>query len=92
MALPVIASSVGPLAENIITPPGVPDELRTGWEVPPGDAEALAEAIAAALALDAEAHRALAARARQFAEYTFSSQRAAAATLEIYASLLEASR
>ena len=36
------------------------------------------------------AYRAHAARARQFAEYMFSPHRAAAATLEIYASLLEA--
>ena len=47
-------------------------------------------AIATALALDADAYRAHAARARQFAEYMFSPQRAAAATLEVYASLLEA--
>jgi glycosyltransferase involved in cell wall biosynthesis len=89
MARPVIASSVGPLPENMLTPPRMPDELRTGWEVPPGDADALAQAISAAINLDADAYRAHAARARQFAEYMFSPQRAAAATLEVYASLLE---
>jgi glycosyltransferase involved in cell wall biosynthesis len=92
MARPVIASSIGPLAENMLTPPRIADELRTGWETPPGDTAALAQAISDALALDAEAYRALAARARQFAEYMFSPQRAAAATLEIYASLLESDR
>jgi glycosyltransferase involved in cell wall biosynthesis len=90
MARPVIASSVGPLPENMLTPPRMAEELRTGWEAPPGNAAELASAIAAALALDADAYRAHAARARQFAEYMFSPQRAAAATLEIYASLLEA--
>jgi glycosyltransferase involved in cell wall biosynthesis len=90
MAKPVIASSIGPLAENMITPPRMPDELRTGWQVTPGDPAELSHAIEAALALDADAYRAHAARARQFAEYAFSPHRAAAATLEIYVSLLEA--
>ena len=90
MARPVIATSVGPLPEKMLTPPRMADELRTGWEVPPGDPAELARAIADALALDADAYRAHASRARQFAEYMFSPQRAAAATLEIYASLLDA--
>jgi glycosyltransferase involved in cell wall biosynthesis len=90
MAKPVIASSVGPLPENMMAPPRVSDELRTGWEVAPGDPAELAQAISVALALDADGYRIHAARARQFAEYMFSSNRAAAATLEIYASLLEA--
>ena len=92
MARPVIASSVGPLAEDMMTPPRMPDELRTGWEVKPGDPAELAQAIEAALALNADDYRAHAARARQFAEYTFSPNRAAAAALEIYLSLLEAER
>lgn len=89
MARPVVTTSVGPLPENILTPPRIADELRTGWEVTPGNAVELAAAIETALALDASDYRALAARARQFAEYMFSPQRAAAATLEIYVSLLE---
>src|SRR5882724_2238838 len=90
MARPVIASSIGPLAENMITPPRMPDELRTGWQVTPGDPAELAHAIETALKLDADDYRAHSARARQFAEYAFSPYRAAAATLEIYLSLLEA--
>jgi glycosyltransferase involved in cell wall biosynthesis len=89
MARPVVASSIGPLPENILTPPRMAEDLRTGWEVEPGNAAELAEGISSALALDAMAYRALAARSRQFAEYMFSPHRAAAATLEIYASLLE---
>jgi glycosyltransferase involved in cell wall biosynthesis len=89
MARPVVASAIGPLPENMLTPPRITANLRTGWEVAPGSAEQLAEALSTALALDAAAYRALAARARQFAEYMFSPQRAAAATLEIYAALLE---
>jgi glycosyltransferase involved in cell wall biosynthesis len=89
MGRPVIASSVGTLPEKMVTPPGMPEVLRTGWAVEPGDPGALANAIETAFALDADEFRACAARAREFAEYTFSPQRAAAAMLEIYASLLE---
>jgi glycosyltransferase involved in cell wall biosynthesis len=92
MARPVIATTVGPLPENMLAPPRIADELRTGWEIPPANPTALARAIADALALDAAEYRALAARARAFAEYMFSPHRAAAATLEIYAELLEAQR
>jgi glycosyltransferase involved in cell wall biosynthesis len=89
MAKPVIATTVGSLAENMVTPPAMPDELRTGWLVPPDHPAELALALRHALALDAAAHRAMAARARQFAEFTFAPDRVAAATLEVYASLLE---
>jgi len=89
MGRPVVATSVGSLPENMITPPRMAEELRTGWEVPPRSAGELAKAIGEALAFDADAYRALSARARQFAAYMFSPQRAAAAILEVYASLLD---
>lgn len=90
MARPVIASAIGPIPEIMVAPPRLPDEVRTGWLVQPGDPIEIARAIAAALALDAAAYRALATRARQFAEYMFAPARTAAATLEVYTSLLEA--
>jgi glycosyltransferase involved in cell wall biosynthesis len=90
MARPVIASSIGPIPENLVVPPHMPADVRTGWLVQPGDSIEIARAIASALALDAIAHRALSARARQFAEYMFAPGRIAAATLEVYTSLLEA--
>ena len=71
-------------------PPRMPEELRTGWIVKPGDSIELARAISSVLALDAPAYRALAGRARQFADYMFSPRRIAAATLDVYSSLLEA--
>ncbi len=89
MARPVIASSVGPIPENMVIPPRMPSDLRTGWVVQPGDSIEIARALATALALDAMEYRALAARARQFAEYMFAPGRIAAATLEVYTSLLE---
>ncbi len=88
MARPVIASAVGALPENLLAPPRMPDDLRTGWVVRPGDPVDLAKALASALALDGLAYRALAARARQFGEFVFAPRRVAAATLEVYSSLL----
>ena len=63
MGVPVVATALGATAETVLAPPRVAEEERTGWLVPPGDAAALAAAIAAALALSGGARRALA-RAR----------------------------
>jgi glycosyltransferase involved in cell wall biosynthesis len=90
MARPVVTTNIGALPEHLIAPPRMPEDLRTGWIVNPGDPIDLARAISSALALDAAAYRALAVRARQFAEYMFSPRRVAAATLDVYSSLLEA--
>jgi glycosyltransferase involved in cell wall biosynthesis len=92
MARPVIAADIGPLPENLLAPPRMPDDLRTGWLFRAGDAGELAHMLAAALALDAERYRALAARARQFGEFMFSPERVATTTLEIYTSLLTVER
>ncbi len=71
MAKPTVASSIRPLPENMMTPPRMPEELRTGWEVKPGDPAELAKAIEAALALEPDDYaRALCAGALQFAGYT----------------------
>jgi glycosyltransferase involved in cell wall biosynthesis len=66
----------------------MPEDVRTGWVVEPGDAAEFARAIGAALALDDTAYRAMTARARQFAEYMFSPQSVAAAARAVYTSLL----
>jgi glycosyltransferase involved in cell wall biosynthesis len=57
MGRPVIATDHGGARETVA-------EGETGWRVPPGDAEALAGAIARALALPAAARAAMGARAR----------------------------
>ncbi|MBI3703597.1 MAG: glycosyltransferase [Rhizobiales bacterium] len=85
---PVVATAVGVLPENVLCPPRMRDELRTGWLVRPGDAGQLARAVGAALALDATAYEALGARARQFADFAFSPQSVAAAIRGVYTSLL----
>ena len=88
MGRPVIATTVGVLPENVLCPPRMRDELRTGWLVRPGNVGELARAVAAALALDLTAYEALGARARQFAEFVFSPQSVAEAIRGVYTSLL----
>ena len=88
MARPVIASSIGPLPENVLVPPRMAEQLRTGWLVAPGEPAELARALTAALALDDFAYQSLAARARQFAEHMFSPQSVAANLCEVYTSIL----
>ncbi len=92
MARPVVTTDVGILPENVLAPPRMPDELRTGWVVRPGHPAELAGAIGAAMSLDATAYQALAARARQFAEFMYSPQSVVAAMRTVYTSLLVSDR
>ena len=85
---PVITTTVGMLPENLLCPPRMRDELRTGWLVRPGDAGQIARAIGLALTLDVTSYEALGARARQFAEFAFSPQSVAEAIRGVYTSLL----
>jgi glycosyltransferase involved in cell wall biosynthesis len=85
---PVVATTVGVLPENVLCPPRMPDELRTGWLVRPGNVGELARAVGSALSLDVTAYEALGARARQFAEFVFSPQSVAEAIRAVYTSLL----
>ena len=85
---PVITTTVGMLPENVLAPPRMRDELRTGWVVRPGNVGELAAAVGAALALNQTAYEALGARARQFAEFAFSPQSVAEAIRGVYTSLL----
>lgn len=88
MGRPVIATAVGVLPENLLFPPRMPDQLRTGWVIRPGNAGELADTIAAVLALNSTAYEALGARARQFAEFMFSPRNVAEAIRGVYTSLL----
>ena len=71
-----------------MTPPEMPEDVRTGWVAKRGDAVEFARALSVALALDDRAYQAMSARARQFAEYMFSPQSVAVATRAVYTSLL----
>jgi glycosyltransferase involved in cell wall biosynthesis len=85
---PVVTTTVGVLPENVLCPPRMKDELRTGWLVRPGNVGELARAVELALALHVTSYEALGARARQFAEFMFSSQSVAEAIRGVYTSLL----
>ena len=85
---PVVTTILGALPENLLSPPRMREELRTGWLVRPGNVGELAKATSAALALNVTAHEALGARARQFAEFMFSPQSVAEAIRGVYTSLL----
>jgi glycosyltransferase involved in cell wall biosynthesis len=85
---PVITTTIGMLPENLLAPPRMREELRTGWVVRPGNAGELARAVGAALKLDTTAYETLGARARQFAEFAFSPQSVAEAIRGVYTSVL----
>lgn len=81
MGKPVIATDHGGFRETVI-------EGETGWLVPPGDADALADRLRKALALSPEAQDAWAERARQHACDYFSSDLMKHKTINVYSELL----
>jgi glycosyltransferase involved in cell wall biosynthesis len=89
MGTPVVVSDLGAVTETVVAPPEAAEEARTGWRVPAGDPAALARAIGAALVLGASATDAMARRARLHVEQHFSLAGMCAATLAVYAALLE---
>jgi glycosyltransferase involved in cell wall biosynthesis len=88
MGRPVVTTDIGMLAEHIVAPPRMPEDVRTGWMANPGDPADFAHMLGIALALDASAYRRMSARARQFAEYMFSPESVAEAMRSVYTSLL----
>jgi len=85
---PVIVSELGAVGETVATPPTVADDARTGWKVPPGDPAALAQALAAALDLDADERAALGDRARAHVRSAFSLEAMTDRTMAVYRDLL----
>ena len=88
MGTPVVVSDLGAVPETVLAPPDVGPEARTGWRVPAGDADALAEALKAALSLGATARDAMARRARAHVESHFSLEQMTSDTLDVYGALL----
>ncbi|QFU17461.1 glycosyltransferase family 4 protein [Microvirga thermotolerans] len=89
MGTPVVVSDLGAVPETVLSPPAVSPQERTGWRIPPGDADALAAALGEALSLGASARIALGNRARAHVERHFSLERMVASTLDVYSALLE---
>jgi glycosyltransferase involved in cell wall biosynthesis len=82
---PVIATDHGGARETVI--PG-----ETGWLVPPGDVEALAEAIDHVLNLNEHERKKLAEKAVQNVHLYFSKAAMCAKTLEVYDDVIELNR
>ena len=85
---PTITTNIGAPPEIVLAPPEVASGEATGWHVPPGDAPALAAAIAEALAMpeaerDAMGARAIASIAARFTVVAMQRE-----TLAVYDSLL----
>ncbi|HTH97779.1 MAG TPA: glycosyltransferase family 4 protein [Stellaceae bacterium] len=81
MGRPMIATDHGGARETVF--PG-----ETGWLVPPGDVQALAQALSEALSLDAAARIELAHHSRAIMIARFDSQLMCDATLAVYSELL----
>lgn len=82
---PVIVSDAGGQQETVI-------EGQTGLRVPPGDAEALADAMAKVMAMGPEARAAMGAAGHENAVAHYSVGAMCGATLEIYARLIARNR
>lgn len=88
MGAPVVVSELGAVPETVLGPPEVAPAERTGWRVPPDDAEELALAIREALQMGATARQGLMTRARQHVEKSFSLDHMVRETLDVYAALI----
>lgn len=86
--VPVIVSDLGAAPETVLAPPEVDEKQRTGWRVPPGEADALAGALKTVLALSGEARLALTGRGLAHVGQNFSVETMCARTLDVYDRLL----
>jgi glycosyltransferase involved in cell wall biosynthesis len=80
MGVPVIATALGATSETVL-------DGETGWLVPLGDVQALADSIVRALSLSADQRSAMAERAIKHVRARFDVEQMCAATLDLYASL-----
>ena len=82
MGVPVIASNLGSISETV-------KDKETGWLVPPGDVDALADTIRHALSLSKEQRASMGEKATAHAKASFDMQRMCSTTLAVYAELLQ---
>lgn len=87
--VPIIVSDHGAVRETVMAPPEVPRDQRTGWRVPPGDAQALTAALFEALQASRETRFAIGSRGRAHALANFSLAAMKRKTLGVYHSILE---
>ena len=84
----VIATDIGAAVETIQAPPQVSADRRTGWKVPPGDADALAGIIREILKMSKIERSAIGERSRSYAMEHFSLERMVRETFAVYDRLL----
>ena len=87
--LPVVVADLGAVRETVLAAPEAGEAERTGWRVPPGDATALAAALAEALAMSPAERAAMGRRGQMHAHANFSLSAMKTKTLRVYHSLLE---
>jgi len=85
MGVPVIATALGATSETVL-------DGETGWLIPVGDAQALAETIVRALSLSPDARRAMADKTSKHVQAQFDVKKMCAATLDLYAGLVSGHR
>jgi glycosyltransferase involved in cell wall biosynthesis len=88
LGCPVIATDIGAPPETVLASPPASAAAATGWLVPPGDSDVLADRLAEALALPAAARTAMGLRARAHVSRHFSLAAMKYATLQVYDELL----
>jgi glycosyltransferase involved in cell wall biosynthesis len=88
MECPAIATNIGAPPETVITSKRQDLDRATGWLVPPGDAQALADCLAEALAMPPSHRKAMGQRARLHVMEHFSLSHMKAATLKTYDGIL----
>ncbi|MFK8033006.1 MAG: glycosyltransferase family 4 protein [Hyphomicrobiales bacterium] len=86
--IPAIVTDHGGARETVLVPPGVLEQERTGWRVPPGDINALTDALKIVLNLSAQERYKIGERAREHATANFSLDSMCDQTLAVYGSLL----
>lgn len=89
MECPVIATRIGAPPETVRSPPEHGPQSMTGWLVPPGDAQALADALLCALSLDGAARQQLGTAARAHVVASFSLRHMRLKTLSVYDEILQ---
>lgn len=88
LGCPVIATDIGAPRETVLASPKVDLQAVTGWLVPPGNAEALADRLAEALGMSPPERAAMAVRARARVVEHFTLDAMKAKTLGVYDELL----
>ena len=88
MGCPAIATDIGAPPETVLAPPRASAEHRTGWLVPPGDADVLATVLAEVFAMSPSERDEIGARARDHVMTHFSLSAMKSATLRVYDEIL----